>query len=101
MTTLLNSNSSSVNQTSLKGYQQFIVSSRIDDLIQKVKPVDQQRKLIDLPVTATIEEALDLLLANDIRSVPIYQYTVDNKKEYIKIVSALDLLRLLSTQVRR
>ncbi|KAG1149981.1 hypothetical protein G6F37_004562 [Rhizopus arrhizus] len=99
MTTLLNSNNSSVNQTSFKGYQQFIASSRIDDLIQKVKPVDQQRKLIDLPVTATIEEALDILLANDIRSVPIYQYTVDNKKEYVKIVSALDLLRLLSTQI--
>ncbi|CAO3672031.1 unnamed protein product [Rhizopus stolonifer] len=82
---------------STEGYKEFIESASIQDLIQKVKPVEQQRELIDLPDTATIEEALDLLLAQDIRSVPIYQ---PKTKKYIKIVSALDLLRLLCTQAK-
>ncbi|KAI9261747.1 hypothetical protein BY458DRAFT_534655 [Sporodiniella umbellata] len=80
------------------GYQNFINSTLVEDLIQKVKPAEQQRTLIDLPDTATVEEALDLLLAQDIRSIPIYQ--LNDTKKYIKIVSALDLLRLLCTQVK-
>lgn len=80
-------------------FKQFIQSSTIGNLIDKVKPIEQQRDLIDLPATATIEEALDLLLAEDIKSVPIYELD-QNEKKYIMIVSALDLLRLICSQVR-
>ncbi|PHZ07902.1 uncharacterized protein RHIMIDRAFT_271235 [Rhizopus microsporus ATCC 52813] len=80
-------------------FKQFIQSSTIGNLIDKVKPIEQQRDLIDLPATATIEEALDLLLAEDIKSVPIYELN-QNEKKYIMIVSALDLLRLICSQVR-
>ncbi|RCH85784.1 hypothetical protein CU097_006255 [Rhizopus azygosporus] len=79
-------------------FKQFIQSSTIGNLIDKVKPIEQQRDLIDLPATATIEEALDLLLAEDIKSVPIYELD-QNEKKYIMIVSALDLLRLICSQI--
>lgn len=77
--------------------QRFIQSKSIADVIQKVKPT--YRKILDLPLTATMEEAFDLLLAEDILSVPIY-HTEGNDKKYVAIVSALDLLKLLSTKVR-
>lgn len=78
----------------------FIQSKTVGDVLTKVKP--NQRELLDLPLTSTMEEALDLLLAQDILSVPIYRLNENNNvKEYITIVSALDLLKLLSTKVKK
>jgi hypothetical protein len=76
--------------------QRFIQSKTVGDVFNKVKPI--HRELLDLPLTSTMEEAFDLLLAEDILSVPIY-YTENNEKKYVAIVSALDLLKLLSTKV--
>lgn len=76
--------------------QRFIQSNTVGDVLNKVKPT--HRGLLDLPLTSTMEEAFDLLLAEDILSVPIY-HTEGNIKKYVAIVSALDLLKLLSTKV--
>ncbi|CEP13928.1 hypothetical protein [Parasitella parasitica] len=76
--------------------QRFISTKTVGDVLNKVKPA--HRDLLDLPLTSTMEDAFDLLLAEDILSVPIY-YTEGNEKKYVAIVSALDLLKLLSTKV--
>lgn len=94
MTTVL-SNMQLINQHK-DTLQRFIQSKTVGDVLNKVKPT--YRELLDLPLTSTMEEAFDLLLAEDILSVPIY-YIEGNEKKYVAIVSALDLLKLLSTKV--
>ncbi|KAI8088026.1 uncharacterized protein B0P05DRAFT_531167 [Gilbertella persicaria] len=76
---------------------QFIQTNTVGDVLNKVKPT--YRGLLDLPLTSTMEEAFDLLLAGDILSVPIYNLNGQGEKQYVAIVSALDLLKLLSTKV--
>ncbi|CAO3598613.1 unnamed protein product [Absidia cylindrospora] len=75
-------------------HQSFIVTKTIANVLAKVKPTVSKRKLVDLPVTATIEEALNTLLVEDILSVPVYQLENDAEKKYLTIVSVLDLLKL-------
>ncbi|KAI8640687.1 hypothetical protein BD408DRAFT_476572 [Parasitella parasitica] len=95
MTTLL-SNMQLINQQQKDTLQRFIQSRTVGDVLDKAKP--GLRDLVDLPLTCTVEDALDLLLAKDILSVPIY-HIEGNEKKYVAIVSALDLLKLLSAKV--
>ncbi|KAI7907096.1 uncharacterized protein BX663DRAFT_494817 [Cokeromyces recurvatus] len=101
MTSILSNNEHSINTNDKNQdtlLQSFIQSKTINDVLNKVKPTC--RDLLDLPHTSTIEEAFDLLLAEDILSVPIYYLDEKTKdKKYIAIVSALDLLKLLSTKI--
>lgn len=97
MTSIVSSNSNLHSDDISDKFQHFVQSKSIADVIRKVKPV--YRQLLDLPLTSTMEDAFDLLLAEDIISVPIY-YTEDHEKKYVAIVSALDLLKLLSTKVK-
>ncbi|KAI8375400.1 hypothetical protein EDC96DRAFT_572023 [Choanephora cucurbitarum] len=76
---------------------QFIQSQTVGDVLNKVKPT--HRELMDLPLTSTMEQAFDLLLAGDVLSVPIYKLNEQGEKEYVAIVSALDLLKLLGSKV--
>ncbi|RKP22913.1 hypothetical protein SYNPS1DRAFT_25154 [Syncephalis pseudoplumigaleata] len=57
--------------------------------------------LVALPATASIEDVLDRLLAEDVLSVPIYTSTTsdDNDTRYIGLVSAYDLLVYLSNDL--
>ncbi|KAF7727455.1 hypothetical protein EC973_007524 [Apophysomyces ossiformis] len=77
-------------------HQAFISSKTVANILAKVKP-PPNRQVVDMPVTATMEEALDLLLAEDILSVPVYRWE-NNQKKYITIVSVLDLLKLFVSQ---
>ncbi|KAI9486593.1 MAG: hypothetical protein EXX96DRAFT_549656 [Benjaminiella poitrasii] len=102
MTSILsNSTKSSIDNNDT--LQRFVQSKTINDVLNKVKPISASgaRDLLDLPLSATMEEAFDLLLAEDILSVPIYdeQTITTQAKKYIAIVSALDLLKLLSSKV--
>ncbi|CAG8455613.1 11077_t:CDS:2 [Diversispora eburnea] len=56
-----------------------------------------ESKLIEIPVTATIEEAFDVLLAENILSVPVYRYW-RNRKQYIAIVNVFDLVAFVCLQ---
>ncbi|KAI8366233.1 hypothetical protein BD560DRAFT_483654 [Blakeslea trispora] len=89
-----NTNNSARQDTHL---HQFIQSQTVGDVLNKVKPV--HRELMDLPLTSTMEQAFDLLLAGDILSVPIYRLNEQGQKQYVAIVSALDLLKLLGSKV--
>lgn len=95
MTTLLNNKNIHLENKDV--LHKFIQSRNVGDVLQKVKPT--HRELVDLPSSSTIEEAFDLLLAHDILSIPIYRTDKNGQKEYMAIVSALDLLKLLSTKV--
>lgn len=77
----------------------FISNKTVANVITKIKP-PTSRQLVDLPVTSTIEEAFDILLAEDILSVPIYKM-VDNKKIYLTIIGVIDLLKLLGQHVSK
>ncbi|KAI8093365.1 uncharacterized protein BX664DRAFT_329518 [Halteromyces radiatus] len=77
-------------------HQTFIASKTVANVLTKVKPTSSTRRLVDLPVTATIEQAFDLLLAEDILSIPVYRLDDLGKKVYVTIVGVLDLLKLLS-----
>jgi hypothetical protein len=89
------------NTTSITPLQSFISSNTVGDVLNKVKPESNNRPLYDLPVSASVEEAFDLLLAQDILAVPIYQQQDNEGKKYLAIVSAFDLLKLLGTQVSK
>ena len=76
--------------------REFIKSKTVANVLSEVKPASN-RKLADLPSTATVEEAFDVLLAEDILSVPVYQLEPDqHTKKYLTIISVLDLLKLLN-----
>ncbi|KAI8877990.1 hypothetical protein K501DRAFT_259434 [Backusella circina FSU 941] len=87
------------NTTAITPLQSFISSNTVADVLNKVKPVSNNRPLYDLPVTASVEEAFDLLLKQNILAVPIYQQQENEDKKYLAIVSAFDLLKLLGTQL--
>ncbi|KAG0165865.1 hypothetical protein DFQ28_008185 [Apophysomyces sp. BC1034] len=89
-------NYSSEQQFSETTHQAFVSSKTVANVLAKVKP-PPNRQVVDLPATATMEEALDLLLAEDILSVPVYRLE-NNQKIYITIVSVLDLLKLFVSQ---
>ncbi|KAI8393506.1 uncharacterized protein BYT42DRAFT_640674 [Radiomyces spectabilis] len=90
-------NSSQHNDTSsFLRHKEFISSKTVADILKDVKP-PQADALFDMIDTNTIEEAFDLMLAQDILSIPIYR--MDNgEKQYITIVSVWDLLILLANQ---
>ncbi|KAI7849831.1 hypothetical protein BDC45DRAFT_519705 [Circinella umbellata] len=76
--------------------REFIKSKTVANVLSEVKPASN-RKLVDLPSTATVEKAFDVLLAEDILSVPVYQLEPDqHTKKYLTIISVLDLLKLLN-----
>ncbi|CAG8683741.1 5828_t:CDS:2 [Funneliformis caledonium] len=54
-------------------------------------------KLIEIPVTATIEEAFDVLLAENILSVPVYRFWRGHKQP-IAIVNVFDLVAFVCLQ---
>lgn len=97
MTSILNNNNIRLNNKDT--LHEFIQSKNVGQVIEKVKPMNT-RELLDLPCSCTIEKAFDFLLTHDILSVPIYRTNHQGEKEYITIVSALDLLKLLSTKVK-
>ncbi|KAG9292003.1 hypothetical protein G9A89_017902 [Geosiphon pyriformis] len=69
-----------------------------DQTIAKVLAEKQIiQSLIELPVSATIEEAFDLLLAENILSVPVYRIW-KNHREPIALVSAFDLVTFVCLQ---
>ncbi|KAI8068412.1 hypothetical protein BC940DRAFT_299012 [Gongronella butleri] len=76
-------------------HQTFIHTKTIGNVINKVK-LPSNRELVDLPVSATVEQAFDLLLAEEILSLPVYRIK-DNQKVYVTIVSVLDLLKLYAS----
>lgn len=54
---------------------------------------------MDLPVTATVEQAIFLLSSEDILSVPVYRLKgTEQTKVYVAIVHFLDLMKLFSPQ---
>lgn len=78
----------------------FIATKTISNVLANVKPTPSNRQMVDLPISATIEEAFDVLLAEDILSVPVYRVNEeDQTKVYVTIISVLDLLKLLSQHV--
>ncbi|ORZ11242.1 hypothetical protein BCR42DRAFT_421824 [Absidia repens] len=74
----------------------FIATKTIANVLANVKPTASNRQLADLPISATVEQAFDLLLAEDILSLPVYRLDDQQKKVYVTIISVLDLMRLLS-----
>lgn len=97
MTTLNNSNPTQLERRP-SVHRTLIASRTVADVLASVKP-PRTRELVELPSTATMEEAFDVLLAHDILSVPVYQQ-LDGNKKYLTIVSVLDLLKLLSVRRR-
>lgn len=97
MTSALLNNNIELNLSNGSAFSQFVKSKSVGDVLQKVKPGNNEVVLFDLPVTSTMEQAFDLLLAEDILTIPIYEME-GNKKKYVAIVSALDLLKLLSAK---
>lgn len=74
----------------------FIASKTVGDLVKELKP---RSDLVNVPSSETLESVFDILLANDILSVPVYKE--DSKpKEYLGFVSVLDLVRLVADSVR-
>ncbi|RUS13688.1 hypothetical protein BC937DRAFT_94931 [Endogone sp. FLAS-F59071] len=71
-------------------HDKFVASHTVGSLLTEFK--QQLPELIDISAESTVEEAFDILLANDITSVPVYRIQ-DDTKEYITIVNTLDLLR--------
>ncbi|KAI9497323.1 hypothetical protein BDB00DRAFT_868761 [Zychaea mexicana] len=99
MTTLTNSMNGLPRRNSIQ--REFIASKTVANVLSEVKAAST-RQLVDLPSTATMEEAFDVLLAEDILSVPVYQLEADqHAKKYLAIVSVLDLLKLLNDNVDR
>ncbi|KAI8337563.1 hypothetical protein BC941DRAFT_396441 [Chlamydoabsidia padenii] len=95
MTTLQRQPAPSTNSNS-STHASFIATKTISNVIANVKPTHSNRQLLDLPVSATIEEAFDVLLAQDILSIPVYRLDENQTKVYVTIISVLDQLKLLS-----
>jgi len=66
----------------------FIASRKVADLLKELKP---QSDLVDVPSNATLEYVFEVLLANDILSVPVYK-DQSQPKEYLGFVSVQDLV---------
>ncbi|ORX54110.1 hypothetical protein DM01DRAFT_1383482 [Hesseltinella vesiculosa] len=75
-------------------HRTFIETKTVGNVINKVKP-PSERYLVDLPITASVEQAFDVLLAEEILSLPVYRLD-NNVKTYLTIISVLDLLKLYS-----
>lgn len=73
----------------------FITGKSVGDLVKELKP---QPDLVDVPSTETLETVFDILLANDILSVPVYK-DGSHPKIYLGFVSALDLVQLIVDKV--
>lgn len=101
MTTLQRQQPLSGDSSSTNGvHPSFIATKTISNVLANVKPTPSNRQMVDLPISATIEEAFDVLLAEDILSVPVYRLNEeDQTKVYVTIISVLDLLKLLSQHV--
>ncbi|KAG0284347.1 hypothetical protein BGZ96_011282 [Linnemannia gamsii] len=75
-------------------HAQFLATHTVADVLEQKK---QDLDLIDIQVTATVEKVFETLLANDILSVPVYR-KFNNRKDYVAIVDAFDLLSTLEEQ---
>lgn len=98
MTTTFNNSNAIPPQRRGSATKDFLDSKTVANVLNQVKPTNT-RQLIDLPADATVEQALDVLLQHDILSVPVY-HMQGQGKQYVTIVSVLDLLKLVSTQVK-
>ncbi|CAH1761579.1 8234_t:CDS:2 [Entrophospora sp. SA101] len=72
----------------------FIKNLTIDSVISEKQ---NKSRLIEIPTTATVEEAFDVLLAENILSVPVYKY-FKGRKQPIAIISVLDLVSFICLQ---
>ncbi|KAG0290401.1 hypothetical protein BGZ97_006182 [Linnemannia gamsii] len=75
-------------------HAQFLATHTVADVLEQKK---QDHDLIDIQVTATVEKVFETLLANDILSVPVYR-KFNNRKDYVAIIDAFDLLSSLEEQ---
>ncbi|KAF9298362.1 hypothetical protein BGZ88_007015 [Linnemannia elongata] len=75
-------------------HAQFLATHTVADVLSEKK---QDHDLIDIQVTATVETVFETLLANDILSVPVYR-KFNNRKDYVAIIDAFDLLSTLEEQ---
>ncbi|KAF9135403.1 hypothetical protein BGW39_003200 [Mortierella sp. 14UC] len=75
-------------------HSQFLETHTVADVLSEKK---QDHALIDIQVTATVEKVFETLLANDILSVPVYR-KFNNRKDYVAIIDAFDLLSTLEEQ---
>ncbi|RUO97193.1 hypothetical protein BC936DRAFT_140836 [Jimgerdemannia flammicorona] len=90
----LGSSFPSLHQT-MAPHDNFIASHNVASVLAEVK--EQPSELVDLSLDSTVEEAFDVLLANDILSVPVYRVE-DETKVYVAIVGVLDLLKFTTIQ---
>ncbi|GBC02461.1 hypothetical protein RclHR1_04640004 [Rhizophagus clarus] len=72
----------------------FLKEQTIDSVIKEKQNISQ---LIEIPITATIEEAFDVLLAENILSVPVYRLWRGHKQP-IAIVNVVDLVAFVCLQ---
>ncbi|KAF9083075.1 hypothetical protein BGX29_009440 [Mortierella sp. GBA35] len=72
----------------------FLATHTVADVLNEKK---QDQPLIDIQVTATVEKVFETLLAHDILSVPVYR-KFNNRKDYVAIIDAFDLLSTLEEQ---
>jgi hypothetical protein len=93
MTTILSATTTLQKKDTLS---RFFQTNTVASVINKLQLGDT---IHDLPVQSTLGEALNLFTSKDIASLPLYQTNSQQEKEYTTIITTLDLLRLLSTQV--
>ncbi|KAF9921723.1 hypothetical protein FBU30_008210 [Linnemannia zychae] len=75
-------------------HSQFLATRTVADVLNEKK---QDHPLIDIQVTATVEKVFETLQSNDILSVPVYR-KFNNRKDYVAIIDAFDLLSTLEEQ---
>jgi hypothetical protein len=86
-------------ERNISTHHAFLATKRISHVLAKVKPATSKRPLVDLPITATIEQALSLLSSEDTLSVPVYRLDgAEQTKVYVAIVNVLDLMKLFNQQ---
>jgi hypothetical protein len=73
----------------------FLAKKKVLDLIRELKP---QSDLVDVPSDATLEYVFEVLLANDILSVPVYK-AESQPKEYLGFVTVQDMVHHLFESV--
>ena len=76
-------------------HDSFIKEQTVGSILKEKQNIS---KLIEIPVTATIEEAFDVLLAENILSVPVYRLWREHRQP-IAIVNVFDLVAFVCLQV--
>ncbi|KAI8879741.1 hypothetical protein K501DRAFT_303052 [Backusella circina FSU 941] len=93
MTTILSSTTTLQKKDTLS---RFFQANTVANVVHKLQ---LDGTIHDLPFQSTLGEALSLFTSRDIVSLPLYQVNPQQEKEYITIITILDLLRLLSTHL--